>query len=430
MSDEKKRQYNILVFPCGTEIANEILESLKYHKYFHTVLASSEKRSYCEFRGQKVHFLPYVTDPSFTEALQELVSREEIDFILPAHDDVAYALSRLQGALGEKVVGQSAAVNAIVRFKDRTYEHFADTLPIAQVYSSPDSIRYPCFVKPKRGQGAADAFVIEDERAYARFAERFDTDEFVVMELLPGDEYTIDCFSDRGRLLYSGARTREKTSRGISVLSSWVADEKKQNEFREYAQRISEKLNLHGLWFYQMKENSAGELRLLEIGPRVSGTMMLNRARGINFVELALYQKLGFEVEAVYNDIEVSLGRALVPRYKTEIEYDHLYIDFDDTLLIEGKYINTDLMKLIFQAKNEGKKVYLITKNKKNNLAKTLHKFGIGHIFDDIIHLKETEKKADFIEKNSILIDDSFRERKEAIDSGIYAFGNDIIDVL
>ena len=424
------RDYTLLIFPCGTEIANEIIESLKHHKYFHTVFASSERGSYCEFRGKPVHTLPYVTDTAFEDSLKELVEKEGIDFIIPAHDDVAYVLSHLEGALGEKVLGQSAEVNEIVRFKDRTYAFFADTLPIAELYDTPKAIRYPCFVKPKRGQGSADAFLIEDERAYARFTERFDPNEFVVMEYLPGEEYTIDCFSDRGCLLYSGGRTREKTTRGISVISSWVCDENLQKEFRHYAQRISEKLHLHGLWFFQMKKDANGKLRLLEIGPRVSGTMMLNRARGVNFVELALYQKLGFGVEITPNDIEVSLGRALVPRYKCNIEYKNLYIDFDDTLFLEEKYINTDLMKLIFQAKNEEKSVYLITKNKKNNLAKTLHHFGITHIFDGIIHLGEEEKKVEHMQKDSILIDDSFAERAEAIRCGFYAFSIDSIDIL
>ena len=107
-----------------------------------------------------------------------------------------------------------------------------------------------------------------------------------------------------------------------------------------------------------MKYNSNGELKLLEIGVRVSGTMMLNRVRGVNFVELALYQKLGFDIEVVFNNIEVSLARALIPKYKCNVEYENLYIDFDDTLFLEEKYINTNLIKLIFQAKNKNKKVY------------------------------------------------------------------------
>lgn len=237
-------------------------------------------------------------------------------------------------------------------------------------------------------------------------------------------------FSDNGNVLYAGARTREKTTRGISVQSTFITDTSFNTQFKKYADIISQNLNMHGVWFYQMKFDKNQELKLLEIGPRVSGTMMLNRARGVNFIELALYQKLGFDVEVVFNDIEISLARALVPIYKHNINYDNLYIDFDDTLLLEEKFINPELMRLIFQVKNEEKKVYLITKNKKFNLAKILHKFGITNIFDEIIHIHENKKKIDYMKMNSILVDDSFVERKEAKLAGHYVFGLDNFNIL
>jgi len=424
------KQYNVLVFPCGTEIANEIINSLENHKYFKLKLASSEEKSYCNFRNQNISILPYVTDKNFVDSLNEVIQLQKIDFIIPAHDDVAYKLSQIESLIEADIIGQSQNINEIVRFKDKTYKYFEDILPIAHIYTKESDIKFPIFVKPKRGQGSQDSFLIKDIVEFEAFKSKYTIDDFVWMEYLDGDEYTIDCFSDSGNLLYAGGRTREKMTRGISIQSTFVVDKELTQQFQAYAQTISQQLQMHGLWFYQMKLDTNGNLKLLEIGPRVSGTMMLNRARGINFVELALFQKLGYNIDIVYNDIEVSLARALVPRYKTDIVYDNLYIDFDDTLFLEEKYINTNLIKLIFQAKNENKNVYLITKNKKNNLTKALHKFGISHVFDDIIHISDTDKKVNYMKENSILIDDSFQERKEAILNGYYAFGNDAIDIL
>jgi carbamoyl-phosphate synthase large subunit len=424
------RKYNVLVFPCGTEIANEIINSLKYNKYFNLVFASSETLSYCNYRGKEVNFLPYVNDDSFLNKLKKLIDLKKIDFIIPAHDDVAFALSQLEDKIKAKVIGQSKNVNEIVRFKDKTYKYFNNILPIGKIFNeTPKEEDFPVFTKPKKGQGSFKALILNDLDEYNSFFKQNKKDEFIIMEYLPGQEFTIDCFSDKGKVLYYGARTREKTTRGISIQSTLITDVSLNREFKKYADLISKKLNMHGIWFYQMKFDKNGNLKLLEIGPRVSGTMMLNRVRGVNFVELAIYQKLGFNIEVVFNDIEVSLARALVPTYKTNINYDNLYIDFDDTLIIDEKYINTDLVKLIFQAKNEGKNVYLITKNKKNNLAKFLHKFGITNIFDDIIHLNENDEKIFYMKKNSVLIDDSFTERKKAINEGIYAFGNDSIEL-
>ncbi len=56
--------------------------------------------------------------------------------------------------------------------------------------------------------------------------------------------------------------------------------------------------------------------------------------------------------------------------------------------------------------------------------------FGISHVLDDILHIKDSDKKVNHMKKKSLLIDDSFQERKEAINSGLYTFGNDVINML
>lgn len=425
------KNYNVLVFPCGTEIANEIINSLKNHKYFKLLFASSEGVSYCNFRGKEISILPYVTDNTFFSELNNLINLKEIDFIIPAHDDVAFELSQIENTIKAKVIGQSKVVNDIVRFKDITYKYFENILPLGKVFDlAPQNEEFPIFVKPKKGQGSFNSFKLNTLDEYILFFNKNKLDEFVVMENLLGQEFTIDCFSDNGNVLYAGARTREKTTRGISTQSTFVSDKNLKEQFDKYAQIISQNINMHGVWFYQMKFDKNNELKLLEIGPRVSGTMMLNRVRGVNFIELALYQKLDFKVEVVFNDIDISLARALVPIYKHNIQYDNIYVDFDDTLLIDETYINTDLIKLIFQAKNQDKRVSLITKNKKQNLTKTLHKYGITNIFDEIIHLSDSDNKTDYIKKNSILIDDSFKERKIAHNKNFYIFGVDNFCIL
>jgi len=420
---------NILVFPCGTEIANEIISSLQDHKYFKLFYASSVTKSYCNYRTGKISMLPFVSDKTFVDKLNALIQEDDIDFIIPAHDDVAYELSHIEDMIDAGIIGQSKKVNEIVRFKDVTYKYFTDKLPLAQVYED-QAKEYPVFTKPKRGQGAQNSVKLNSEEDYQRFFSQNELNDFVVMEYLNGEEFTIDCFSQKGKVLYCGARTRESTTRGISVMSTLVNDIELNQEFQKYAEIISLQLQMDGLWFYQMKFDKNNQLKLLEVGPRVSGTMMLNRARGVNFVELSIYNKLGYKLCVVFNDIEVSLARALVPIYKHSITYSKLYIDFDDTLFLDESRINPKLMQLIFHAKNQKKSVYLITKNKKNNLAKVLVEYGIANIFNDIFHLHEDEKKVDYMDENSLLIDDSFAERQEAIFHNHYAFDIDNIEML
>lgn len=47
----------------------------------------------------------------------------------------------------------------------------------------------------------------------------------------------------------------------------------------EMAQTISERLKLKGAWFFQVKLATNGILILLEVAPRIAGTMAVNRVR-------------------------------------------------------------------------------------------------------------------------------------------------------
>ncbi len=425
----KKR---VLVFPCGTEIANEIISSLNHNKTFETVLASSVAGTYCDFWGKPVYLLPYVTSELFLDELNKIIESQQISFIFPAHDDAALVLSQLSDLLKAKLVGQNNQVTEIVRFKDRTYDFFYNFLPLPKIFENFDKVStLPVFVKPKKGQGSFNTFLIKTKIDADRFLDQYNPQDFVIMEYLPGDEYTIDCFSETGKLVYYGARTREKTIKGISVVSFLVEDAFLNHQFEDYATTISTKMNMHGVWFYQMKKDRDGNLRLLEIGPRVAGTMMLNRARGVNLVEMALYQSAGFSISTSYNSqTNVGVGRALAPVYKHTYSYTALYVDFDDTLYLDESFINTDLMKLIFQCKNRHIPVHLITKNQKNNLNQVLEQYGLINVFSSIIQINPGEKKVAFMETGSMLIDDSFAERKEAIEAGFYALGVDAVNVL
>lgn len=79
--------------------------------------------------------------------------------------------------------------------------------------------------------------------------------------------------------------------------------------------------------------------------------------------------------------------------------------------------------------RNAGKKIHLITKHDGDLLA-SLDDFKICHgIFDEIIHIKKSDDKADYINNvSSIFIDDSFNERRNVSRKlGIPSFSVDVV---
>ena len=210
----------------------------------------------------------------------------------------------------------------------------------------------------------------------------------------------------------------------ISVSSKTVNNPK----FIELAKKINQTLLFRGVWFFQVKENIHGEFVLMEIAPRIAGTMGLSLGLGINFAQLSLFDMMDYDVSIIQNKYEIQIDRALYASYKTNIEFDTVYTDFDDVISLQTG-VNTDVIKLLYQFKNQKKEIILLTKHA-GDIYKKLDELCIAKsLFDEIIHIKNTDDKSNYITNtNAIFIDDSFAERQNVSKKkNIPVFGTDNI---
>lgn len=426
-SNESFTAKNILVFPCGSEIGLEVHRSLRYSRHFNLIGASSVS-DHGEFVYEKyIGTLPFVDDPEFPKELRKVVEAYKLDAIYPAMDSVAYELKKIEPQLGCIVLTSSLTTTEICLSKLKTYNLLEDTVPVPKVYSSVAEIeKYPVFLKPEIGYGSRGVKKALDEHQVIEHLLHADKN-ILITEYLPGPEYTIDCFTDfKGQLRFAGPRLRGRVSNGISTRTFSIKDER----LTTFAHRINDHLSLNGAWFFQVKENSVGEFVLLEVAARLAGSSATYRAKGINFAALNIFNSFKVPVDILENNYEVTLDRALNNRFKLTFEFEHAYVDFDDALIVRDS-INIELVKLIYDLLNKGKKIHLITKHA-GNLSETLSKFKLQNLFDEIIHLKRDERKSDRInEPNSIFIDDSYAERAEVKSKlGIPVFDLDMIECL
>ena len=184
-----------------------------------------------------------------------------------------------------------------------------------------------------------------------------------------------------------------------------------EDEVMKIAEKINSKMVFSGAWFFQLKRNNSGEYRLLEISPRIPGTMGTTRNLGINYPMLTIFDMMGYDIDIINNHQDILLDRAFISRYKTNVEYKTVYMDFDDTLYLDDE-VNIMMVAFVYQCFNKGIPVVLLTKHAKD-IYDSLEKFRISKdLFSDIIHIKEGSDKSEYItEKESIFIDDSFAER-------------------
>ena len=418
---------NILVFPAGTEIAFEIHDALKNSKFVRLFGATSVP-CHAEFVFQTcVTGLPFVDDPALIPALNRVIDAYGIDYVYPAHDSALLRFSEERDALHAKVVASARETVGICRSKTRTYRFLSGAPYLPAFYGSPDEIPgYPVFIKPAVGQGSQGARIIRD-RSHLEEALS-EGQEYTICEYLPGEELTVDCFTDRhGSLLVVSPRSRERIRAGIAVRSRNLP---LTEELQSIAEDINRRLSFNGAWFFQVKKNAAGQFRLLEIAPRIAGTMGLTRNLGINMPLLTLYNFWGIDVSLIPNREDLLLDRAFISRFQTDLSYSSVYVDFDDTLIVRGK-VNAFLMMFLYQAFNQGKRLCLLTRHSTDIFA-DLEKACIpASLFSEIIRLDEAGAKTDYIAPDSIFIDDSFSERKRVRDAlGIPVFDLDMVESL
>lgn len=420
---------NILVFPCGSEIGLDIYSSVCYSTYFHLIGGSSVDDHGKFVYDDYISDIPFVNSPEFIPTMQKIVRERQIDAIYPAMDIAITILKEHEEELGCKVVASPVETAQICLSKEITYNRLEGAVNIPRIYDARDIPMncFPVFAKPKIGYGAKGTKLLQSQEEVNSFVK--DKHDILILEYLPGEEYTVDCFTDKeGNLLYSAARKRNRVKDGISVNTFYVDE---QEEFEKIAKRINSKVKFRGAWFYQVKRDRKGVLCLLEIASRLGGSSLLSRALGVNFALLSLFDIFDYKVSVMKNDYRVELDRALENKYKANIEFDSVYCDYDDCLILDKTIINVELVKFLYQCINRGKKIYLLSKHD-GDLKEELINFRLDHLFDEVMHIEKDANKADFIcGKNAIFIDDSNAERvniKQEL--GIPVFSPDMLDVL
>ncbi|MEG3982881.1 ATP-grasp domain-containing protein [Microcoleus sp. T3B2] len=421
--------YKVLIFPGGTEIGLEINQALHLCPEIQLFSAGIDTSNHAPYVFKNHFIIPSIYTNNWIEKLNEIIAQYAIDYIFPAYDDVIVALAKNAEKLRAKIISSPLETCLVTRSKLKTYKLLTGIIPVPNIYDYSHQINsYPVFIKPEAGQGSQRAVLVENKASLDHLLQKHQ--DYIITEYLPGEEYTIDCFSDREQgLIFCHARQRIRIKNGISMNCCFVSH-KDDIIFAEYANKICQKIDFYGAWFFQLKKDCYGVLKLLEIAPRIAGTMALNRVLGVNFPLLSLYEQERISIEILFNKTHVEIDRALVNRYSHKIDYKTVYLELDNTLIVENK-INPQLIKFIYQCINADIELILLTKHQ-SDLQTTLKKYRLAGVFDKIIPLAEAAKKSDHItDDKAILIDADIRERQEVFSKlGILTFDCSMIEML
>lgn len=101
--------------------------------------------------------------------------------------------------------------------------------------------------------------------------------DWMVMEFMPGSEFSVDCLAWNGQLVSAVAREKHSPSNHGQVI---VQDPL----IEQYCEQLSKIFGMQGVFNAQFKVDVTGALRVLEINPRFSGGMGMSLLSGVNLV--------------------------------------------------------------------------------------------------------------------------------------------------
>jgi carbamoyl-phosphate synthase large subunit len=343
----------ILLTGAGSPAAPGVIQSLRRSEQYDFDIAGVD----CNPEAVGFHLAdrhmtgPRASDERFIPFVLQVCGEQKIDILFSLVTDELIKLSEHQTAfrrLGTHlIISPVNALNTAIN-KGSLYAALQNAgmdVPEFRVASSSRQLRsairalgYPdrpvCF-KPTVSDGSRGFHILDanydrfdllfrqkPNSAYISEAElrriiqgRTELPELIVMEFLPHEEYSVDVLANEGKAVIAVPRLREATTGGITT-KSVIREER---DIIEYAAKVVERLKLNGIIGVQIRRDRQNTPKIVEINPRIQGTIVHCTAAGINLPVLAVKQALG--IPPTKAELTVQWGTRMV-RYWREVYND------------------------------------------------------------------------------------------------------------
>lgn len=275
---------------------------------------------------EKFHQVPTPLDDSFIPSLLSICKKEKVDVVLPQVTAELFKLAAFRDEFEKNGTRVAVSSTETIELTNNKHEliktikssRLSNLAPKFFTANKSDSLRKcaeklgfpekPFVVKPPVSSGMRGLRVVDDsldfkkefytkkpDSVHVRFEEleRVLGDSFpelLVMEYLPGKEYTVDILAADKPVIIP--RTRDLIRTGIT----FNATVEENSEIIECSRKLVKLLDLEYACGFQMKSDENGAPKLLECNPRIQGTMVLSTLAGANIVYGAVKLALGEDV--------------------------------------------------------------------------------------------------------------------------------------
>ncbi|MBN2230621.1 MAG: ATP-grasp domain-containing protein [Candidatus Thorarchaeota archaeon] len=266
--------------------------------------------------------------PEWPSRIIAAAEREKAEVLIPIRTDdlapLARNIKRLRelgieptlpsedANLIETLYNKVELYTAVERLNLETPNHYVVT-NIDELEKACERLGYPdvpICIKPAVADGSRGFRILDEtkDREKMFFSEKPDSTysdletiketlgesfrKMLIMEFLPGREYTIDILCQKGNVYAVLPRLRSVMTGGITT-GAILAKDDHFDFIRQFSEKIVNGFNLSYNIGIQLREDREGNLKLLEMNPRLQGTTIISVEGGVNIPEIMVDMALG-----------------------------------------------------------------------------------------------------------------------------------------
>ena len=268
----------ILMSAAGSSAATEIIRHIQHlGHYVIGIDANKYGAPLAEGICNEFYLSPLCNSNKFIPFINTLV--DKFDLYIPFIDEELILLCQhpdlLKEVFNKILLNPKEAIltcTSKINFQLYCQRH---RLPIA-----PLTTCSPAIYKPNYGRGSKGIFYIEDDELITYFAKQ----NGVIQEVIQGIEYTVDVLIDNeSQWVFGLARKRLETA-GVSRIGEIEQNE----EVLSLARKCCEQFNFKGPINIQIMLDKNNIPHLIEINPRLSGSLIFTTLGGFDIIDLTL----------------------------------------------------------------------------------------------------------------------------------------------
>jgi carbamoyl-phosphate synthase large subunit len=269
---------------AGTEALSRLLAD-RYEVFFAD--AELAAKPY-QIAGDHWLQIPLATAAEFPGEIADVCQRLRIDLVIPTVDEELLPIARLPKHIGFDVLlpPEHFVARHLDKLVSNQFMHEAG-LPAPQTVAADQGrLDFPSIVKPRSGRGSRNvATVYSEAELQAQITlTRQPPEDFVLQELVTGEEYTVMMAADRSGELRAVVPVLVECKRGITLRAATVQD----NWVIEACRAIHAADPVPGSYNIQLIKTADDLVMPFEINPRISTTACLGLAAGVDFIGIYL----------------------------------------------------------------------------------------------------------------------------------------------